>query len=184
VSRKRKEGHRKRRRRLRASIRRTVYVVPHVSGLLVLSRHVSPSLPGPLAGRLLESVEVAWQDEPGITIQTDSETGLPAARVWGSPLPPESYRSMLRRDPCSYCGRMPVPHDHPGGRWRRGTIEHLHRLVDGGGGMLENIVGACSHCNSTRGDRSVLENLAIQRNTVIFPPRRQWPETWRIKKAA
>jgi len=185
VSRKRKEGHRKRRRRLRASIRQTTYVVAKGPGQqTALFRHVSPSLPGILGGRAPSALEVAWQDEPGITVQTDPYTGLPTAKVWGDSLPDGAYRAMLRRDPCAYCGKMPVPLGDPQWRFRRGSIEHLHRIADGGGGLLENIVGACSHCNSTRGERSVLENLAVQRNTVLYPPRLEWPEAWRVVRRA
>jgi len=45
-------------------------------------------------------------------------------------------------------------------RYRRATIEHLHRKVDGGSDKMENLVMACALCNSRRGELPVNIHLA------------------------
>lgn len=67
-------------------------------------------------------------------------------------------RKALRRrdgDQCFYCGTVldftKVGHgDHPESQ---ATIEHLHRISDGGTHTWANVVLACWRCNSGRGNR-------------------------------
>lgn len=68
--------------------------------------------------------------------------------------PSESWDQIVRRDPCSYCGKraakMTVEHVQPVGRHR------------GKGGPLDNAsnkVGACLRCNMRRGSGSLLHYL-------------------------
>jgi 5-methylcytosine-specific restriction endonuclease McrA len=60
----------------------------------------------------------------------------------------ESWREVLRRDPCAYCGTPPA-----------GTIDHIDALAVGGGNILSNLTGACASCNCSKADRSVLRYL-------------------------
>jgi 5-methylcytosine-specific restriction endonuclease McrA len=56
----------------------------------------------------------------------------------------DGYTTALRSDPCSYCGG-------PGG-----GADHIIPLAAGGADDLENLTGACSKCNSSKRDRSLL----------------------------
>jgi 5-methylcytosine-specific restriction endonuclease McrA len=61
-------------------------------------------------------------------------------------MPRGRYKAMLRRDPCSYCFG------------EGGTVEHLVPRAEARG-LLENIVGACARCNSSRHGVGVLTML-------------------------
>lgn len=54
------------------------------------------------------------------------------------------YETLLRRDPCSYCGA-------PGG-----ILDHIIPRVEGGDENYSNLTGSCRSCNSGKSDRSVL----------------------------
>ena len=79
-----------------------------------------------------------------------------------------AWETIVKRDPCVYCGRM--PHELPGGtgkKFRNGdatlmTVEHVvpksapeHLRPRG----WQNLVGACWTCNHTRGDVPLLHYL-------------------------
>lgn len=57
------------------------------------------------------------------------------------------YAELVRRDPCSYCGR-------PGGQ-----ADHIEPLNRDGLHDAENLTGACRSCNSAKGDRPLLAFL-------------------------
>lgn len=68
------------------------------------------------------------------------------------PLPRQpSWRRVLRRDPCSYCGTRPS-----------GTIDHITPRADGAPQQhrISNSAGACSSCNQAKGSMSLLGYLA------------------------
>lgn len=60
-------------------------------------------------------------------------------------------------------------------RSARATIEHLHRLADGGKNTIDNLVGACGWCNSSRQEipaDSYFEEikwLKMEGNHPLFP---------------
>lgn len=54
------------------------------------------------------------------------------------------YRAALLRDPCAYCGSTSIVHDHIRPRNRGGLDTWI------------NLVGACTSCNSSKRDRSLL----------------------------
>jgi len=71
----------------------------------------------------------------------------------------EAWQSLLRRDPCSYCGAVgasgTVDHVDPRSRGARG-IGTVHGWV--------NTVGACARCNGAKRDLGLL----------VFLHRRRW----------
>jgi HNH endonuclease len=61
----------------------------------------------------------------------------------------ESWRDVLRRDPCAYCGAL-----------QGGTIDHITALSVGGPNQTENLAGACATCNTRKSKQSLLAFLA------------------------
>jgi 5-methylcytosine-specific restriction endonuclease McrA len=59
------------------------------------------------------------------------------------------YSSVLFSDPCSYCGQPTQ------------AIDHIDPISQGGDGSWENLTGACTHCNSSKGTKSLLEFLCL-----------------------
>lgn len=57
------------------------------------------------------------------------------------------WLSLLRKDPCSYCGGD------------GGTVDHIEPLIDGGTNEVENLTGACASCNAVKNSRSLLTFL-------------------------
>src|SRR5262245_42132224 len=55
-----------------------------------------------------------------------------------------SWRSILRRDPCSYCGDL------------GGTVEHIVPRYRNGADTIDNLAGACRICNRLRRTRLLL----------------------------
>lgn len=64
-------------------------------------------------------------------------------RIWK--VPPVNRREVLRRDhhSCQYCGST-----------KHLTLDHVIPKSKGGGHSWDNVVTACSHCNSRKGDRT------------------------------
>ena len=54
-------------------------------------------------------------------------------------------------------------------KFRRCTIEHLLKAADGGFIQVDNIVAACSQCNSIRKDRTVEEHKAYIQSLLNSP---------------
>lgn len=67
-----------------------------------------------------------------------------ADRAGGRPRDRRSYVSALRRDPCAYC---------PSGG---GTVDHIEATAGGGADDWPNWIGACQHCNSSKGTTPLL----------------------------
>lgn len=57
------------------------------------------------------------------------------------------YETVLRADPCVYCGKS------------GGTVDHIVSVFDGGDDSVDNLAGACRSCNSSKRDKSLLEFL-------------------------
>jgi hypothetical protein len=51
-----------------------------------------------------------------------------------------SYASVLRLDPCSYCGAVGVPME----------ADHIEPFITGGSGSFENLTAVCKECNSSK----------------------------------
>lgn len=60
----------------------------------------------------------------------------------------DSFRDVVRRDPCSWCGKD------------GGTFDHIIPQASGGKDSWENAAGACHKCNQWRGSASIVEFLA------------------------
>lgn len=74
----------------------------------------------------------------------------------------EAWQSLLRRDPCSYCGAVGAS----------GTVDHVDARSRGARGLgtvhgWVNTVGACSCCNGAKRDLGLL----------VFLHRRRWSAT-------
>jgi len=74
----------------------------------------------------------------------------------------EAWLSLMRRDPCSYCGGPggTVDHVDPRSRAPRG-LGSAHGWI--------NTVGACSRCNGSKRD---LRLIVFLQRRVLRPPRR------------
>jgi hypothetical protein len=67
---------------------------------------------------------------------------------------------ILRDGPaCRYCGAILVL------PWQTVTLDHLTPISKGGSNEVSNLVIACSHCNSSKGGRTLEES-----GMVLFPP--------------
>ena len=83
----------------------------------------------------------------------------------------------LKRDPCVYCGRVPKLRqlEKPAGLWfGSGTIEHITPRSQMSKEEMslsswENLAGACRKCNSSRGNRSLLNWLLVVYHTKKEP---------------
>ena len=60
---------------------------------------------------------------------------------------PRTFRSVIRRDPCSFCGG-------PGG-----TIDHVVARANGGPDVWSNLTGACTSCNASKATDSLITYL-------------------------
>lgn len=58
------------------------------------------------------------------------------------------WRQVLLRDPCAYCGE---PSEH---------VDHIHPRHAGGLDQVDNLTGACQHCNNSKGGKSLLAFLS------------------------
>jgi len=82
-------------------------------------------------------------------------------RCWYCGLPTWSRRNETRLQARDRLGIVAgTPDASKALRKRLATCEHLHRVVDGGGNGLRNIVMACAGCNVGRGDRDPMTWLA------------------------
>jgi hypothetical protein len=63
------------------------------------------------------------------------------------------YRSVVRRDPCSYCG-----HTAP---WP-GTLDHIVPRSAGGSSTAENLAGACPRDNELKGTLDLLVFMLVR----------------------
>lgn len=61
-----------------------------------------------------------------------------------------SYKRVLRKDPCAYCGGP------------SGTIDHITPRSQGGPNRHTNLAAACQRCNSRKADRSLLTFLTLR----------------------
>jgi len=119
-------------------------------------------------------------------LRDDAGTPLGAGMPSGGPLRAdgqshyEAWQSLLRRDPCSYCGAVGAS----------GTVDHVDARSRGVRGLgtvhgWVNTVGACSCCNGAKRDVALLAFLHRRRwNGATHPgeparaiPRvvRRWP---------
>lgn len=73
----------------------------------------------------------------------------------------ESWASIIRKDPCSFCGRP-----------RAGTVDHIVPKARGGpkGHAPNNSTAACPQCNTDRGTVSVLAFLAFHAGFSVELP--------------
>lgn len=76
------------------------------------------------------------------------------------------WRRVIRRDPCSYCGRRMVPLNHKidnaalsDRHARRPTLDHIVPRVAGGPNSWMNLTGACHSCNAAKGSLDLLAFL-------------------------
>lgn len=63
-----------------------------------------------------------------------------------------SYREVLRKDPCAYCGWIPP-------KKRNRTLDHIVPDSKGGPNGWENKTLACLYCNRLKGNRDLLPFL-------------------------
>lgn len=72
------------------------------------------------------------------------------ARLMAEPTRRElvSYRALLRRDPCSYCGALPSA-----------GIDHIEPVSEGGADDWTNYAGCCRRCNATKRTLPLLSAL-------------------------
>lgn len=63
----------------------------------------------------------------------------------------KAYMALLRRDPCCFCGALPVE--------RVQDVDHIVPLDGGGLDRWENMTAACASCNRGRRDRDLLTTL-------------------------
>ncbi len=91
-----------------------------------------------------------WQiRSPNLVLQVPEQIRLTISnpeRLWK--VPPVSRREVLRRDghTCQYCGGT-----------RNLTLDHVIPRCQGGPHTWDNVVIACTQCNSIKGDRSLTE---------------------------
>src|SRR5688572_23343554 len=101
-------------------------------------------------------------------VRADAGSPLGARMPSGAPLraagqsPYEAWQSLLRRDPCSYCGAAGAC----------GTVDHVDARSRGARGVgtvhgWVNTVGACERCNGAKRDLGLL----------VFLYRRRWSGT-------
>jgi 5-methylcytosine-specific restriction endonuclease McrA len=97
------------------------------------------------------------RDDAGSPLGTGMPSGAPLRADGESHY--EAWQSLLRRDPCSYCGAGgasgTVDHVDPRSRPARG-LGTVHGWI--------NTVGACARCNGAKRDLGVL----------VFLHRRRW----------
>ncbi len=77
-----------------------------------------------------------------------------------------SWRAVIRRDPCGYCGG-------PGG-----TIDHVIARAAGGPDDSRNTAGACRACNTAKADRPLLVFLVARRAAMPPDPVPGAPRPW------
>lgn len=65
----------------------------------------------------------------------------------GDPATADEYATIIRRDPCCYCG---APCEH---------VDHIVPLADSGDGSWDNLTSACKPCNSRKHTRPLLHFL-------------------------
>jgi hypothetical protein len=94
------------------------------------------------------SIERLWREAKALAGIAESRPGLraPAGRS------ARSGSNFCRARPISM-GKLKAMLER-----RRATREHLRRRADNGSNMRWNIVLACQHCNSSRGDRTPEEH--------------------------
>ncbi len=61
-----------------------------------------------------------------------------------------AYSAILRRDPCSYCGRLVEV-----------AVDHIVPVSRGGQNDISNLTASCRSCNSKKCDRSLLAFLLM-----------------------
>jgi 5-methylcytosine-specific restriction endonuclease McrA len=57
----------------------------------------------------------------------------------------KSFLTVLRRDPCAYCGAV------------SGTVDHIEPTIGGGPDEWANLTGACQSCNARKHTASLLQ---------------------------
>src|SRR5215216_815942 len=62
-----------------------------------------------------------------------------------------AYIASIVNDPCSYCGGP------------AGEVDHIVAVRSGGTGDWDNLASACRSCNASKGDKSLLRFLLVQR---------------------
>ena len=60
----------------------------------------------------------------------------------------DTYRYIIRHDPCAYCGRFPAD-----------TVDHIWPVAGGGPDVWHNLTPACASCNVRKSKMSLLEFL-------------------------
>ena len=96
------------------------------------------------------TAEVGWQvHSPSLVLYVPKHIRLKIAgyeRVWK--VPPVNRREVLRRDhhTCQYCGTS-----------KHLTLDHVIPRSKGGQHSWDNVVTACSRCNSRKSDRTPFE---------------------------
>lgn len=71
----------------------------------------------------------------------------------------ESYRDVLRKDPCPYCGWRPPKKKHR-------TLDHIKPESKGGTGGWENTTLSCLFCNRLKGSMELLDFLIVHREKL------------------
>ncbi len=90
-------------------------------------------------------------------------------------VPAVNRREILRRDKhtCQYCGST-----------KRLTIDHIIPRSKGGNNSWDNVVTACEHCNSHKGDRTPLQaglTLRSKPKTPLHPIVAFAEQFWRAR---
>lgn len=106
------------------------------------------------------------EDQPGLPLGVGMPSGSPLREDGQSHR--EGWMSVIRRDPCSYCGGPAgtVDHVEPRSRRARGL---------GGAHSWLNYAAACERCNGRKGAHSLLMFLAASRNCPGATLKREYP---------
>lgn len=83
-----------------------------------------------------------WRSDPGYPLGPGYPPGRPQRADGQSHR--EGWASIVRADPCSYCGRD------------GGTVDHIEPTSKGGRNIWLNYTGACNGCNVSKSDTPLL----------------------------
>lgn len=123
--------------------------------------------------------EAAWQiRSASLVLQVPQHIRLTMTgteRIWR--VPPVNRREVLRRDrnKCQYCGAT-----------KNLTLDHVIPKSRGGTHTWDNVVIACTHCNSRKGDRTPEEAgmpLRVKPRAPIHPAVAFAEQFWQDQQA-
>lgn len=99
-------------------------------------------------------------------LRNREKEGFRRSIKYKAPLPDREltreYMSLIRNDPCSYCGKI----------FFKSHTDHIVPIAKGGDHHWENFTNACDKCNINKGPKSLLEFLLFQKGgDTNFSPR-------------